>query len=375
MPEILVYLLKALVCVLLLVLLSGCTSINYYAHLAKGQLAMLSQRQSIVSLLESDELDPDLRARLLQVQRIRQFSSSQLGLADNDSYRYYTDLKRPYAIWNVFAAPAFSIMPMQWCFPFAGCVSYRGYFSEESAQAFADQLKEKGLDTYVGGVAAYSTLGWFDDPVLNTFLGKDETRLAALLFHELAHQQVYLPGDTDFNESFARCVEIAGVKRWLNTQGQTSQIDQYLQQQAIKNDFVEMMLALQASLDTLYQQTLPDEKKRIAKRQRIENFLHQTYPEFKTRWNGYSGYDLWVKGKTAQGESNTGPLVLNNAKLSTIASYHRWLPAFEQLLLDVEGDFKQFYQQVEQMSEWESGRRQQTLEQLDKRARAEHLLH
>lgn len=359
------------VTVFLSLLLSACSTVQYYSHLAKGQWSLWSQRQSISSLLKQDDLDASLRDRLVTVQQVRQFATDELALADNQSYRHYTDLQRPFAVWNVFAAAEFSTIPMNWCFPFAGCVSYRGYFSERAATGFAQQLAAQGMDIYVAGVAAYSTLGWFDDPVLNTFLHNDDTRLAGLIFHELAHQQVYVPGETQFNESFARCVEVVGIKRWLQAQQQSPQIEQYLQRLRMQQHFVEIVLALQADLAALYQQPLAEHYMREQKQQRIREFVRLQYSRFKTQWNGYNGYDNWVMGKHSAGladDAAQASVVINNAKLSTIASYHRWVPAFEQLLEDSAGDLTQFYQQVKQLATLESSARLDALQQLHQRA-------
>jgi predicted aminopeptidase len=181
-------------------LLSACADLGYYAHTIQGQWEVLSKRQSIAGLLESPDTSQELRGKLDRVLLMREFAHRELMLPKNDSYKSYADLERPYVVWNVVAAPELSLEPRQWCFPVAGCVQYRGYFSEERARSFAEGLRRDGYDVYVGGVAAYSTLGWFDDPLLNTVLNRSDADLAAMIFHELAHQQLYLPGDSVFNE-------------------------------------------------------------------------------------------------------------------------------------------------------------------------------
>jgi predicted aminopeptidase len=255
-------------------------------------------------------------------------------------------------VWNVFAAEEFSIAPMQWCFPIAGCVSYRGYFSEQAARQYAEQMAEQGYDTYVGGVAAYSTLGWFADPVLNTFIGRDDVRLAALLFHELAHQQVYVPGDTQFNESFATAVEIEGVKRWLAKVDAEPLLAGYLQHRKIQQDFVSTMLTAREKLDALYQQELPNVDKSDSKQQLLKGIVEDDYAAFVSRWDGLADYDPWVKTS------------LNNAKLGTIASYHQWLPAFAQLLALENYDLPRFYQRVADLAALDNEQRQVQLSAL-----------
>src|SRR4051812_10885006 len=191
--------------------LCGC----YLIQAATGQMQIVSKRQPIAEVIRDPATSEKLKARLEYVAAARDFASRELGLPDNESYRSYADLGRPYVVWNVFAAPEFSVEPRQWCFPIAGCVVYRGYFSEAAAQRYARKLRRRGDDVAVGGVAAYSTLGHFKDPVLSTMLGWSDAQLAATLFHELAHQVVYVPGDSQFNESFATVVEEAGLERWL----------------------------------------------------------------------------------------------------------------------------------------------------------------
>ncbi|WP_206045334.1 aminopeptidase [Oceanicoccus sagamiensis] len=339
----------AMICLLLL---TGCETLGYYSQAAAGQWSLWWQREPIEDLLADKATDPQLKQRLQQILIMRDFASSDLALPDNKSYRYYTALEQPYVVWNVFAAPEFSTTAMQWCFPIAGCVSYRGYFSEQAARQYAEKMTAQGYDTYVGGVAAYSTLGWFADPVLSTFMGRDDVRLAALLFHELAHQQVYLPGDTQFNESFATAVEIEGVKRWLASIDAEPLLAGYLQHRAIQQDFVSTMLAARENLEALYQYDVTDDNKRQAKQQLLHRIVAKDYARFQLRWGGLSDYDRWV---------NTD---LNNAKLLTLASYNQWLPAFQQLLDMQANDLPRFYQRVAELAALDSEQRRNQLQAL-----------
>jgi predicted aminopeptidase len=179
----------------------------YYAHLAMGQLEMNRSKVPIAQLIAREDTGETLRRQLDHASRAREFAVTGLGLPDNGSYRSFADLGRPYATWNIFAAPEFSVKPQRWCFPVAGCVSYRGYFNERRANRVDLRLASRGNDVYVGPSLAYSTLGHLQDPVLNTMLRDGDTELAALIFHELAHQAAYVPGDSDFNEAFATVVE------------------------------------------------------------------------------------------------------------------------------------------------------------------------
>ncbi len=333
-------------------LLSGCETVGYYSQAAAGQWSLWWQRDTIEELLADDTTDAGLKQRLQQIVQMRDFASQSLSLPDNNSYRYYTDVKRSHVVWNVFAAEEFDIAPVQWCFPIAGCVSYRGYFSEQAARQYAEKMAEQGYDTYVGGVAAYSTLGWFADPVLNTFIGRDDVRLAGLLFHELSHQQVYVAGDTQFNESFATAVEIEGVKRWLATIKAEPLLADYLQHRAVQQDFVNTMLSAREKLETLYQQDLETEEKRQAKQQLLSQIIQSDYADFKSRWGGLKDYDRWVSND------------LNNAKLITVASYNQWLPAFQQLLADEGNDLPRFYQRVAELAKLDPQQRNSQLEAL-----------
>lgn len=360
-------LLKVVVCSLLvasLLLLGGCESISYYSQVASGHWSVWWQRQPIDELVSGETLSPKLQQRLRSVLTIRDFASAELGLPDNGSYRHYSDIQRPYVVWNVFATQEFSVDPTQWCFPIAGCVSYRGYFAEQAALDYAQGLAEQGLDTYVGGVAAYSTLGWFDDPVLNTFIYRDEVRLAGLIFHELAHQQLYLPGDTTFNESFARAVEIAGIKRWLQAKQHPELIAAYLRRQRIHEDFIATMLDTRQQLAVLYQGDLPDEDKRQRKQQIISDVVQRQYLEFKARWGGYTGFDQWM-GLDLDDSAGLGShQPLNNAKLSTLASYHQWLPAMQVLLASCKDNLSCFYRRVSDLSKQDPEQRAQQLLEL-----------
>ncbi len=357
---------------LVLILLGGCETISYYSQAAQGQWALWRLRQPIEQLVVDSSLDPVLKQRLQQVQMIRQFASRQLALPDNNSYRYYSDLQRRYVVWNVFATEEFSVSPRHWCFPIAGCVSYRGYFSEPAARGYADKLNRQGYDTYVGGVAAYSTLGWFADPVLNTFINYDELRLAGLIFHELAHQQVYIAGDTMFNESFASAVAFAGIERWLTYQQRPEQVSVYVDSQSISRDFITLLLQAREQLAQLYQLDLPEQEKRARKQQFFNDIVAVRYPAFKEKWyaiaekrepkarrhivNQVDQYDQWLS------------VSLNNAKLSTLASYYQWQPAFQYLLAEAKGDLTVFYQRVKSLAKLDYELRQQRLEVLAEQA-------
>lgn len=337
---------------LAMLVISGCGNLGYYAQSISGQMEILRKRESIEGLLENPQLDTSLRRKLSLVQEIRTYASDALGLPNNDSYRSYVDLKRPYVVWNVFAAPEFSFDLKEWCFPFAGCVRYRGYFSRDDAETYAGGLKQEGYDVYVGGVEAYSTLGWFDDPVLNTILRRDDARLAALIFHELAHQQLYVNGDTAFNEGFASTVEVEGVKRWLaNKNDQQLQLE-YNKHSQRQQQFVALVETTRERLDRLYQSDLSDVDKRLQKKSLIAQ-LQSDYQQLKTEWDGYRGYDAWFSTD------------MNNAQLANVFTYQDYVPAFQHLLQQQHGDFPAFYRAVAQLAALDKDEREQALHSLN----------
>ena len=231
--------LRLLLAALVLLALAGCESLSYYSQAIGGQLSLLSRARPIDDWLADPSTPDELRARLELAKRVRAFASNALALPDNASYHSYAALDREYVVWNVYAAAELAVTPKQECFPIAGCVSYRGFFSEQAARKHAEGLRAQGYDVYVAGVAAYSTLGWFDDPLLSTFIRYSDTQLARLVFHELAHQKVYAKNDTVFNESFAVVVEEEGVRRWLDTQGRGAELEAFHASQARRREFAQ----------------------------------------------------------------------------------------------------------------------------------------
>ena len=326
-----------------LLALAACTSMAYYAQAARGQSAILLKRQPIDRLLARDDVDPELQRRLQLVVEAREFAASHLGLPAGGSYATYVDPGRQHMLWNVFAAPADALEPVAWCFPIAGCVSYRGYFSERAAQRYAQQLQQQGLDVYVGGVDAYSTLGWFRDPVPSTVIYRPEHRLVGLIFHELAHQRYYLPGDTTFNESFASFVEQEGVRRWFDAREQPEGFERYLHDMQAQQQFVSFVLTYRADFADLYQQKLSAEE--LAERK------HALQQQMRTDWqlHGSRAYDGWFSGP------------LNNAQLTTVGTYADWVPAFAELLARQEHDLERFYDAVAQLGQLSEELRQQRL--------------
>ena len=329
--------LRALILILPLAAITGCASPVYYFQAVSGQLEILNKRRPVEEVLSDPATPPQTRQQLTLVRRLRDFASQELGLPDNPSYRSYADLERPFVIWNVFATPELSLKPRQWCFVFAGCVSYRGYFARDKAERFATDMKQGGYDTYVGGVPAYSTLGWLNDPVLNTFINRSEADLAGLLFHELAHQVVYVGGDSAFNESFATVVELEGVQRWFGRHGTAPQAEAYRQKIRRREQFIALVLKHKAKLAGIYTSNLGVAEKRAAKK-RIFGELRNDYAALKTDWGGHSDYDKWSEQD------------LNNAHLAAIGMYHQYVAAFQKLLRQQGDDLKNFYRAARQMA-------------------------
>ena len=329
-----------LLCVVLLPSLSGC----YLLQAAAGQMQIVARREPIAKVIANPATPEKLRTRLEYVAAARDYASQQLGLPDNASYRSYADLGRPYVIWNVFATDEFSVEPRRWCFPIAGCVVYRGYFKEARAERYARGLRRRGADTQVGAVAAYSTLGYFKDPVLNTMLGWSDTSLAGTLFHELAHQVVYVAGDSEFNEAFATIVEEAALQRWLDTQGRSAEIKNWQLQRSRSEQFVQLLLTTRERLRALYKTKLPKAEMRDRKQQEF-GLLKLRYQMLKTQqWNGYTGYDRWFDQ------------TLNNAHLISAATYYGCIPGFKALLDSVGGELPRFYEEVRKVSATKAAR-------------------
>lgn len=328
--------------------ISGCGNLTYYTQSMHGQWGVWRHTRDIQDILSDRSSSEELKRKLRTVLEIRDFASNELDLPENDSYRSYADIQRPYVVWNVFATPEFSVTPEKWCFLVAGCVNYRGYFSKSNARTFADSLKNKGLDVHVGGVTAYSTLGWFDDPVLNTIIKYPTPHLAGLIFHELAHQQVYVKGDTTFNESFATTVELEGTRRWLQKKSESSAYASYLEAKKHRQQFVNLVLRYREKLRVLYETNIDDEKKRDRKQETLRE-LKKEYTLLKSGWQQKSRYDAWFNQE------------LNNAKLASFGTYYKLVPMFQQLLANANGDLPTFYKQVGILANTEKTERERRL--------------
>lgn len=311
--------------------LCACGSLRYYVQAARGQGALMMHRQAVDKLLRDPATDPALAARLRLAQQARRFASRKLDLPDNRSYTGYVELHRAYVVWNVFAAPRYAVDAVPQCFPVAGCVAYRGWFRQRDAKADAARLQARGNDVWVGGVPAYSTLGWFADPILSSMLRWDDDQLDGTIFHELAHQLIYVKGDTAFNESFASFVQAEGLREWRQSRGLPPQEDG---KQVMDAGFIRLVLDLRARLKALYASGVDEASMERGKRGEIEAFRAR-YAQWRDRhWPNDHRYDAWVAGP------------INNARLLPFGLYEQWRPAFAVLFQRDERHWPAFYDSV-----------------------------
>ncbi len=327
---------------LCIICLSGCETLGYYAQATHGQVVLLSRREAIDKVINTAETDARTRDQLVLVKAIKRFAREELLLPDNGSFSGYVKLSGKYPVWSVVATPEFSMTPKSWCYPVVGCADYRGYFKKTAAEDKAEALKRQGYDVAIGGVPAYSTLGWFKDPVLSSYLFWSEPQLAGVIFHELAHQKLYIAGDSAFNESFASAVEREGVRRWLQQQNKTELLQRYLDFQEHRRIFLIQVSKLRDNLNTVYRDTEKDmQEKRSLKKHYFE--------EFQTLYNKrfpQGAYHNWVNQK------------LNNAHLAGMNTYNQWLERILEKIAS-SGSLAEFYREAA------------ALEKLDSRQRAE----
>ncbi len=342
------FLIKIILTTVLLSTLSACSSIAYYGQSIHGHFQIMNNSRDIEKILIEENTNPDTREKLTRVLQLLQFAKDNLKLPDNGSYRDYSDIGRPYVVWNVFATPEFSLEPVKSCFLFVGCLNYRGYFSEQTARQYADKLEAQTLDVFLGGVAAYSTLGWFKDPVLNTMLKWDEPYLSKLIFHELAHQKLYIKGDSAFNEAFSDTVASIGLKRWLLYRNEETVLQKEEEKQHYENEFVGLILGYKSKLEKLYQSASANELKRQQKKQLMSR-LEKDYRTIQAGWKGYTGYDSWFKQAP------------NNAKISAISTYREFIPGFLNIYNQANNDMEEFYSRVTALSRCKPDERKRIL--------------
>lgn len=330
-------------------LLAGCQSAAYYAQAAQGQVSLLAKRQPIDRLLSRQDLAPDLRHRLETVQRIRRFAADELGLPAQRQYDSYVELGRDYPVWSVMATPSLSLVPRTWCYWLVGCLSYRGFFHEEVGRRYADELEREGYEVYFGGVSAYSTLGWFRDPVLSSFVRQPEPELAELVFHELTHQALFVAGDTVFNESLAVTVAEEGLRRYAERYA--LDLGPLATARQRQREFVALVLEHRRRLAALFGSAAGADEKRQGKAA-IYAALQADYLNLKTSsWGGYAGYDAWMAA-------------VNNARLNSVATYYDLVPSLKVLLHANGGDMARFFASCRELAHLDVATRHRRLETL-----------
>ncbi len=312
--------------------LGGC----YVLQAASGQARVLARSEPIENVIADVGTPAATRERLELAREAREFAIRELGLPDGRSYQAYADLGRPYAVWNVVATPEYSVRSVRWCYPVAGCVDYRGYFDEDAARAAAARLRRRGHDVAVGGVATYSTLGHLPDPLFNTMLEWRETRFVGTIFHELAHERLYVPGDSEFNEAYASVVEAAGVRRWLESRGRGEEIAAYDVSLAREAEFAALLRSTRRELARLYRSGRPRAELEVEK-QRMFGVLKFRYQGLRDGWGGYRGYDAWFAR------------TLSNAHLVAVATYHDCVPGLSRELAAA-GSLEAFHVRAEELA-------------------------
>ncbi|HEY6941582.1 aminopeptidase [Dokdonella sp.] len=332
----------------LLLAAAGCSSLRYYAHVAHGEVALLARREPIERAVGDVRLDPSVRERLRGALAARRFASDRLDLPRNRSYASYVQLDRPFVTWSVFAAPEFSVEPLTHCFPFAGCVGYLGYFDHARAERAAEELARAGYDTAVRGVAAYSTLGWFADPIVSSMLRGGDDELDRVIFHELAHQKVYARDDTAFNESYASFVADEGLREWRAANGRVAA------DAGPDHDdgFTRLALDLRERLRSLYASSRDAAAMRRDKAAAIDAFRRRLRELRDGEWHGDHAYDAWISAP------------INNASLVPFGLYDRWLDAFAALFDASAGDWSVFHARVRDLARRPRDIRERGLEAL-----------
>ncbi len=345
--------LRLLVLLLLSSLLGAC-SLGYYWQAASGHLSLMNRRQAVAALLADEKTPAVLKARLRLAVRAREFAQAQLGLPDGGSYRHYAQLDGDYVVWNVVAAPELSLEPRSWCYPVAGCVTYRGYFDERDARRFADQASARGDDVLVAGVRAYSTLGRFNDPLLSSFMKLPDHRLAGLIFHELAHQKIYVQDDPAFNEAFATAVERQGLLLWLREdRDQRCQFELWLDRLAAAK---RLLAKTRAELAAIYASEGLLSDQRAAKAAALAA-LTSAYGRLRATWSAPPYFDAWFHAPS-------------NASLAALATYDGWVPAFVQLMGDSGHDWQKFYAEVDRLAALSADKREREMSALLNRAQS-----
>lgn len=342
---------RRLLYALLAGLLAGCAGPGYYLQAASGQMKLLHARRSVDTLLADPSTSTELAGRLEEAERILAFARERLDLPAHGSYGSYVDTGRETLVWNVIATGEFSLEPKRWCFPIAGCLPYRGYFKRRSADKFAAKLRKRGLDVIVTPSPAYSSLGWFKDPLLNTMLNGSDLQLAAYLFHELAHQRLYVKGDGRFNESYAGFVADAGVTAWLQSLHRDADLQKWRRSKTAGEDFRLLVRKVRTRLAEVYRSAAAPEVKRRQKTDILRGLVRATQQLADTRWRGINDFGAWLEAP------------LNNARLALFDTYEDRQCAFQQLYGKAGGQMTDFHALAKQRAKLSPGARKKWLDQ------------
>lgn len=348
MPPLRLSSLRGVMAVMCALVLTGCSSVGFYAQAVQGHMALMRARVPLDQALSGSALSEVERRKLEIAREARRYAVTELGLPDNGSYTSWVKLDRPAVTWNVVATQPYSMRPEQWCFPIAGCLSYRGYFERADADRYAASLADQGLDVAVNGSAAYSSLGWFEDPLVSTMMRGSDTSLVGVLFHELAHQQLYVSDDSSFNESFATFVELAGVEQWLRDADQAQQAAPWRAQRTRRDAFVALLADTRKRLTDVFSSGGEPAQLQAAKDAEYAR-LSRDYQSLKASWGGYSGYDSWFRRP------------VNNARLAGVGTYTQWVDAFAALFEQSGRDFHRFFESAAALGELPRAERRERL--------------
>lgn len=343
---------------ILAVVISGCSSVGYYGQSIQGQLGVMAASRPVDDVVDDPQTPDSVRAQLQALPVLREFAFEELALPESGSYRLYADVKREALVWNVVAAPVDSLKPREWCYPVIGCAAYRGYFAQQAADDFADGLTAEGWDTAVEPVPAYSTLGWFSDPLPSTVIEWPLSHIAGLVFHELAHEALYVHGDSAFNEAYATVVEKEGVRRWLQKFGSAEQRSDFVRREQRRLVFLDLLARTRKRLAELYAEGVGPDELLLRKRATLQR-LRDEYAELKKGWGGYEGYDRWMRRP------------LNNAHLASINTYHALEPAFRLILRRVDGDMTAFHAACAELAAAPSAERKASMDSLIEAAKSD----
>lgn len=349
---------KLILPIAIVLMIAGCSTVGYYSQIVSGHMRIVMGKRPVAEIISDETVNDEVKHRLQVAQHARQFAIEKMGLPNNSSYTSFYDTGKNYVTWNVVAAEEFSFEPRTWCFPIAGCVSYRGYYAEQDASFYAQGLAAQGLDVTVNGATAYSTLGWFKDPILNTMLDRSDPSIASLLFHELAHQQLYVGDDSTYNESFASFVEREGLRQWLQQMLQTDSSQQnndIAEQVALgrqrQNAFIDLLQRTREDLEEIYGSSIDVEEMRSAKALRFDQ-MRSEYAALKESWDDYPGYDRWFEQD------------LNNARLVSVGTYNDYIPAFEEMFKQNGSSLEKFYSAALEVSKMPAPERSKVMEEL-----------